>query len=135
MSEENTTAVVEAEQNTTEINNTSIEEFTQRRLGSKPEAVEVEVEEPTKSSEESEEVTEVAETQSEETVLSQLDIDNLSEAELKELSEKLGSRAVARFGEMTARRKAAEERVSQLEASLKDQSEQPFTREVKNNPF
>jgi nicotinamide mononucleotide adenylyltransferase len=135
MSEENTTADVEADQNTTEIHNTSLEEFTQRRLGAQPEAVTAEVEEPTESSEESEEATEVAETQSEENVLSQLDIDNLSEAELKELSEKLGSRAVARFGEMTARRKAAEERVSQLEASLKDQSEQPFTREVKNNPF
>ena len=136
MSEENTTADVEADQNTTETQNTSIEEFTQRRLGSEPEAVQAEVEEPTESSEESEEVTEVAEAQSEENVLSQLDIDNLSEAELKELSEKLGSRAVARFGEMTARRKAAEERAAQLEATLRNQQEQaPPAKEVKNNPF
>ena len=136
MSEENTTADVEADQNTTEIHNTSLEEFTQRRLGAQPEAVTAEVEEPTESSEESEEATEVAETQSEENVLSQLDIDNLSEAELKELSEKLGSRAVARFGEMTARRKAAEERAAQLEATLKDQQTQQIpTKEVKNNPF
>jgi len=136
MSEENTTADVEADQNTTEIHNTSLEEFTQRRLGAQPEAVTAEVEEPTESSEESEEATEVAETQSEENVLSQLDIDNLSEAELKELSEKLGSRAVARFGEMTARRKAAEERAAQLEATLRNQqTQQTPTKEVKNNPF
>ena len=116
MSEENTTADVEADQNTTEIHNTSLEEFTQRRLGAQPEAVTAEVEEPTESSEESAEETEVEEAQSEENVLSQLDINNLSEDELKELGKKMGSRAVARFGEMTAARKAAEERVAQLES-------------------
>ena len=136
MSEENTTADVEADQNTTEIHNTSLEEFAQRRLGAEPEAVTAEVEEPTENTEESAEATEVAETQSEENVLSQLDIDNLSEAELKELSEKLGSRAVARFGEMTARRKAAEERAAQLEATLKNQQTQEApAKEVKNNPL
>ena len=83
MSEENTTADVEADQNTTEIHNTSLEEFTQRRLGAQPEAITAEVEEPTESSEEIAEATEVAETQSEENDLSQLDMDNLSEAELK----------------------------------------------------
>tara|TARA_R100001163_G_scaffold8629_4_gene8495 strand:+ start:349 stop:1416 length:1068 start_codon:yes stop_codon:yes gene_type:complete len=136
MSEENTAAVAEAEQNTAEekIHNTSVEEFMQRRVGGEVEEKSEAL--PPESSEESGEATEVAETQSEENVLSQLDIDNLSEAELKELSEKLGSRAVARFGEMTARRKAAEERAAQLEATLKNQqSQETYAPEVKNNPF
>ena len=48
-------------------------------------------------------------------VLSQVtDLDNLSDSELKDLSEKLGSRAVARFGELTAKRKAAEEKAAKL---------------------
>ena len=134
MSEENTTANVEADQNTTEIQNTSLEEFTQRRLGAQPEAVTAEVEEPTESSEESTEATEVEEVQSEENVLSQLDINNLSEDELKELGKKMGSRAVARFGEMTAARKAAEERVAQLESMLQSKQEAP-AKEIKDNPF
>ena len=44
----------------------------------------------------------------------------MSEEELQELSEKLGSKAVARFGALTAKRKAAEERLAVLEAELKD---------------
>jgi hypothetical protein len=43
----------------------------------------------------------------------------MSEDDLRELADKLGSRAVARFGELTARRKAAEEKLAQMEASLK----------------
>lgn len=139
MSEENTTANVEADQNTTEIQNTSLEEFTQRRLGAQSEAVTAEVEEPTESSEESAEeteveATEVEEAQSEENVLSQLDINNLSEDELRELGKKMGSRAVARFGEMTAARKAAEERVAQLESMLQSNQEKP-AKEIRDNPF
>ena len=60
----------------------------------------------------------------------------MSEAELKELSQKFGSRAVARFGELTAKRKAAEERVALLEAQLKDKSNPLDSAEkVENNPF
>jgi hypothetical protein len=52
-------------------------------------------------------------------VLSQnLDLDSLTEVELKELAEKLGSRAVARFGELTAKRKHAEEQLQALQAEL-----------------
>jgi hypothetical protein len=47
-----------------------------------------------------------------EDVLSQLDLDDMSEADLRELSEKLGSRAVARFGELTAKRKKQPKNVS-----------------------
>jgi hypothetical protein len=47
-------------------------------------------------------VTEEPEVESSDDVLSQLDLDSMSEAELKELSQKFGSRAVARFGELTA---------------------------------
>jgi hypothetical protein len=59
---------------------------------------------------------EEAEANSEDDVLAKLD--DLSEAELTEMSQKLGSRAVARFGELTARRKAAEEKAAALEARL-----------------
>ena len=44
----------------------------------------------------------------------EVDLENMSEAELRELSEKLGSRAVARFGELTAKRKHAEEQLAAL---------------------
>ncbi len=53
-----------------------------------------------------------------EDVLSQYNLDNLSEGELKDLAEKLGSRAVARFGELTAKRKAAEEELDKIKQSL-----------------
>ena len=92
-------------------------------------------------SEESEEEVEAEEPETEakeesEDVLSQLDLDDMSEDDLRELSEKLGSRAVARFGELTAKRKAAEERAAMLEAKLQ---ETPKTLKapdkVANNPF
>lgn len=54
--------------------------------------------------------------------LSQIDLENMSEADLRELSEKLGSRAVARFGELTAKRKHAEEQLAALQAQLAQQN-------------
>jgi hypothetical protein len=147
MSEENTTADVEADQNTTEINNTSVEQFTQRRVGLLDPEPSSETEEPKDSSEGEEETATLAEESNEEAaeeaveeepqgdVLSQLDINNLSEDELRELSEKLGSRAVARFGEMTAARKAAEEKAAQLEQMLHQKDQDLLKREVQNNPF
>ena len=45
------------------------------------------------------------------------------QVELRELADKLGSRAVARFGELTAKRKAAEEKLQQIEARLSDNRE------------
>jgi hypothetical protein len=60
------------------------------------------------TSEEESEQSESTEEATSEDVLSQIELDDLSEDDLRELSEKLGSRAVARFGELTAKRKAAE---------------------------
>ena len=99
-------------------------------------------EEPTEET--TEEVTEeTQETETEETevkstsedVLSQIDLDNASEEELKELAEKLGSKAVARFGELTARRKAAEERLAQLEAEIRNKPAPEPKKKIANNPF
>lgn len=68
-------------------------------------------------------------------VLSQYNLDEMSEEELRDLSQKLGTRAVARFGELTAKRKQAEERVAQLEAELKNQDPLSKQEEIKDNPF
>ena len=147
MSDEITTGDVEPAQNTTETTNMTVSQFANRRLGELSKSQEVQVEESQENTEEVSEVEEVAqeETQevaevteevSEENVLSQLDIDNLSEDELKELADKLGSRAVARFGEMTAKRKAAEEKAAQLESMLKEkQNPLDSPKEIKDNPF
>ena len=133
--------------------NISVTDFANRRLGqmtsqntekeSEPVAEEPteetteeateEVSESTETNEEvSQEETEVESTS--EDVLSQIDLDNASEEELRELAEKLGSKAVARFGELTARRKAAEEKLAKLEAQMQQQS--PLeSKKVENNPF
>jgi hypothetical protein len=133
MSEENTAADAEAVQNTAEqIDNTSLDEFTQRRLGNLAQEAQATEEQPQEGSEETE-AEETAE-ETEENALSQLDIDNLSENELRDLADKLGSRAVARFGEMTAARRAAEERAAKLESMLQTQNSAP-KKEIKDNPF
>ncbi|MBT8448063.1 MAG: hypothetical protein KJO69_00120 [Gammaproteobacteria bacterium] len=127
--------------------NTSVTDYALRRIGELNEApIQPEEEVSEVAPEESQEVEEV---QSEETesfeeeaeapteeVLSQLDLDDMSEEELRELGQKLGSKAVARFGELTAKRKAAEEQLARLQESLKDQKN-PLDKpkEVKNNPF
>ena len=81
------------------------------------------------------EVASEAEPESEENVLSQYNLDEMSEDDLRELADKLGSRAVARFGELTARRKAAEEKLAQMEASLKQQKALVPKEPVKDNPY
>lgn len=91
-----------------------------------------------------EEVQNVAESSIEETsegsntdVLSNVDLDSMSESELKEISQKLGTKAVARFGELTARRKQAEERMQRMEQelqALKQQSKKQVP-VVKDNPL
>ena len=79
------------------------------------------------------EETRVAEESSEDNVLSQFNLDEMSEEEISALAEKLGSRAVSRFGELTAKRKAAEE---QLAAIQREQTQLKLKKpEVKNNPF
>lgn len=70
-------------------------------------------------------------------VLSQVDLDNMSESELKEMGQKLGTKAVARFGELTARRKQAEERMQAMERELQElkQSNAKSAPRVKDNPL
>lgn len=158
MSDETVTEIAESViEQPAEQSNMTAADFIARRLGQRSEPTEsetappleeVEQEEtegeedvPQAQEEVEEEATEAeakeAETEaSSEDVLSQFDLDDMSEEDLRELSEKLGSRAVARFGELTARRKAAEERLALLEAKLQ---ETPKTlkapEKVANNPF
>lgn len=140
MTDEIVTANADADQTSVESTNMTVEDFALRRLGEQPqkqqeepEAVEPETEE---EEEQIEEVESVEEEVSEESVLSKLDLDDMSEEDLRELADKLGSRAVARFGELTAKRKIAEEQLAAMQAQ---QQEQPnpleTSKKVDNNPF
>ena len=149
MTEQSTTANAGAEQSPVVNTNMSVSEFANRRLGELTQSTEQEVpvqeevteeveeqvteEAPEETQEVTEEVNEV--TENEEDVLSQFDLDTMSEEELKELSDKLGSKAVARFGALTAKRKAAEERLAELEAKLSQQNPLETPKKVDNNPF
>lgn len=64
-----------------------------------------------------------------------VDLESMSEAELKELAQKLGSKAVARFGELTAKRKAAEEQLALLQAELAKRNSNQLEAKVKDNPY
>ena len=150
MSEEITVGNAEPTTETTAVqSNISVSEFAQRRLGQltpkeevapQVEATEEVADEVpvTESNEETVEETEVAEQtedpQGSTDVLSQLDLDEMSEDELKELSEKLGSRAVARYGELTAKRKAAERKLEEIQAEL-NKSNPLETQTVAENPY
>jgi hypothetical protein len=150
MSNEITEGVAEPSTETTASqSNMSAADFVNRRLGQLNEGTQEEA----PPVEATDEVTEEAEVESPEVeaseeivaeqteepegstdVLSQLDLDDMSEEDLRELSEKLGSRAVARFGELTAKRKAAEAKLKEMEAQL--QNNNPLeTQEVANNPY
>ena len=143
MSNEVISVDAESEQNSVE--NISAEDFVIQRLerlqGEQPEDTqEVQEEEVLEEAVESEEEV-IQETESEpseeetEDVLSQYNLDDLSEDELKDLAEKLGSRAVARFGELTAKRKAAEEELDRIKQSLQQDPLKQETENVKDNPF
>ena len=95
-----------------------------------------ETEEEVEESEESSETEAESEVSSED-VLSQIDLDEMSEEDLSELGKKLGSKAVERFGKLTAQRKAAEEELQKLRASLEASSNDPLkgTQQIKNNPY
>ena len=151
MTDEIATGDAEPVENTVDNTNISVTDFANRRLGEmnsraeqpeelvqeveeEPETEEVAEEEVEESTEVQEETEESEETESED-VLSQLDLDEMSEEDLRELSEKLGSRAVARFGELTAKRKAAEAQIKQLEAKLQEKPDPLKTRKVENNPY
>ena len=152
MNTEVTTGIAEPEDTTAEKTNITAEDFAIQRLGQptpQPEEQEdPEVEEEVTdeiAEEEAEEVEEAVEdtedetpeAESDEQVLSQIDLDEMSEVELRELADKLGSRAVARFGELTAKRKAAEEKLQQLESQLSAEQNNPLKpkQEITNNPF
>ena len=147
MTEEIATADAEAGKISVDKSNISVTDFAQRRIGELAPGTEQPQEEETEEviEQETEEVleesvdTEEAETSEEspesEDVLSQLDLDDMSEEDLRELADKLGSRAVARFGELTAKRKAAEEKLTQLEARLKEKPNPLETKKVENNPY
>ena len=128
--------------------NASVSEYAKFRanqlMGQQPEEVEEqpqaeepevtdEVNETEEPIEETQESTEETETQD---VLSNIDLDNLSEDDLRELSEKLGSRAVMRFGELTAKRKQAEAELAELRQKLQD-SDNPLKGNVdqSKNPY
>lgn len=100
-----------------------------------PEAAqeETQVEEESEAPQGAEETTEA----DAEDVLSQVDLDNVSEEELNELAERLGSRAIARFGELTRRRKEAEEKLQELQQKLNSQEENPLEPKanVDKNPY
>lgn len=143
MSNEVISVDAESEQNSVE--NISAEDFVIQRLerlqGEQPEDTqEVQEEEVLEEAVESEEEA-IQETESEpseeetEDVLSQYNLDDLSEDELKDLAEKLGSRAVARFGELTAKRKAAEEELERVKQSLQQDPLKQETEDVQDNPF
>ena len=131
------------------VGNMSPSEFIQRRIEkskrveqSKPTEEEISnesVEESNTTEEvvkESAPKTEVEDSNTED-VLSQFDLDTMSDQELKDISDKLGSRAVARFGELTARRKAAEERIVSMEKQITDLQTKRDRNVpvVKNNPL
>lgn len=64
---------------------------------------------------------EQAETEAKEevaSVLSQIDFDQLSEAEIMKLAEKARSKALSRFGELTADKKALQQQIANLQAQL-----------------
>jgi hypothetical protein len=57
-------------------------------------------------------------------VLSKIDFDTLSEAEIMELAGKSRSKAIARYGELTADKKALQQQIAQLQAQLQ-QNQKP----------
>ena len=147
MTEEIATADAEAGKISVDKSNISVTDFAQRRIGElapgteqpqekeTEEVIEQETEEVLEESVDTEEAEASEESSESEDVLSQLDLDDMSEDDLRELADKLGSRAVARFGELTAKRKAAEEKLTQLEARLKEKPNPLETKKVENNPY
>ncbi|WJE88175.1 hypothetical protein LFDSGCCC_CDS0034 [Phage C75C1] len=136
MTDEIKTDNVESEQKNTD-NSLTPAEFMAQRVGSPKGESEVAEESKTEEEVVNKSATETEEEETEADVLSQLDIDDLSEDELKALSTKLNSRAVARYGELTKKRKAAEERMEQMERQLTElqnakKEEVPV---VKDNPL
>ena len=145
MTDESNPEIAEAA-SSVDSNNISVAEFAQARLGQipteeevatqeteqvTPEAVEEEAPVVEAETEEVEETTE----ESADDVLSQMNMDDMSEDELRELAEKLGSRAVARFGELTAKRKQAEEELARLKSEMQSEDPLKAKKPIEDNPF
>jgi hypothetical protein len=153
MSNEITTANAEAAQSSVESGNISAEQYMlsrmkaktpppkeeskpQQKPEAKPEDVEADNQEPNGEPDESSQ--DEPKDEPKEVLSKDLDLESMSEVELRELAEKLGSRAVARFGELTAKRKAAEEQLETLKAELvKRQAPDPLAAPKKDatNPY
>jgi len=131
MTDETASGNAKPEQN---IANTTADDFIQSRLGAQEAPSSVDKQTTPEAHTESDEKMEQEANPTD--VLSQVDLDNMSETELREMSEKLGSRAVARYGELTARRKQAEERMKSMENEIRalkqNKKQAPI---VENNPL
>lgn len=144
MSNEIQTGIAEPATNAVE-SNLSGAEFIARRLGQqakpsivKPEEKPAEPEAAPVAEAAEEPVASKPKDEPKEDVLSKLpDLGELSENEINELAQKLNSRAVARYGELTAKRKQAEEQIAALQAELakRSQGDPLSTPKVENNPF
>lgn len=121
-------------------------EMAERSRPPEPEAPVEEVEETDEPEEveetegESGDIPEESEAQEDEDdVLSQFNLESLSEEELAALGERIRSKVPKRFGELTKARKEAEEKVARLEAELAKRQEEKDPLEpddvVENNPF
>lgn len=125
MEDEINTAIAEAEPESVDQQNISASDFVQRRsealLGQQSE------QEPQELAEEASEE-EVPEQASEGNVLSQFDLDSLSDEEKDVLRQQLIPGAQSRISELTARRKAAEEELQTIQLQIKEP-------EVKDNPL
>jgi hypothetical protein len=146
MTDEIVPDIAESAKNT--VDNISTNDFAGLRLGQQNEQVEeqpqeevqklaeeeVETVEPTEEEAQAQPESEIAETESPD-VLSKYSLDEMSEGELRELSEQLGSKAVARYGELTAKRKAAEEKLAELQSKLNNESVLSKPKEIKDNPY
>ena len=145
MSEPESGSTATVQETVVKADNMSEGDFIQRRLAGKGTA-KAESEAETQKEAESTEKAQTPEAggeapkASEQDVLSKAksgNLDDLSEDELSQLAKSIGSKAVARYGELTAKRKAAEERVRFLETELARRSDTTAkaTEEVKDNPF
>lgn len=132
--------------NSADSKNISVAEFAQARLGkiptdeelvqeATPEQTSDEVTDGTQIVDAESEAVETTEEDSAGDVLSQMNMDDMSEDELRELAEKLGSRAVARFGELTAKRKQAEEELARLKHEMQKENPLDSKPTIEDNPF
>ena len=120
----------EVQQEETQVEAT--EEIQEQVEDTEVESTEVEAIEQIEETEE-----EVIEESNTEDVPSQYNLDEMSEEEIKEFGKQLGSKAVLRYGELTARRKAAEEKLAELQNSIKEQNNNVLDakKPVENNPY